>query len=104
MSSTVTVTNKSDRQRYEAVVDDTTLAGYVEYQETTELVVLTHTEVHAVHEGRGIGSSLARGALDDVRERELKALVLCPFILGWLRTHPAYQDVLFNAPTSKVSD
>ncbi len=104
MSTDVTVTNNPDRQRYEAVVDQATLAGFVEYQDTSELVVLTHTEVGATFEGKGIGSALARAALDDVRERRLKALVICPFILGWLRSHPDYQDLLFNAPPSRVSD
>ncbi|WBQ01945.1 GNAT family N-acetyltransferase [Kribbella sp. CA-293567] len=104
MSTDVTVTKNPDRQRYEAVVDEATVAGYVEYQETSELVVLTHTEVGATYEGRGIGSALARAALDDIRERRQKALVLCPFIFGWLRKHPEYQDLLFNAPPSKVSD
>ncbi|GAB3839192.1 GNAT family N-acetyltransferase [Kribbella italica] len=104
MPTDVTVTNNPDRQRYEAVVGKATLAGYVEYQETSELVVLTHTEVDATRAGRGIGGALARGALDDIRERRLKALVLCPFIIGWLRNHPDYRDLLFNAPPSKVSD
>ncbi|WP_224279374.1 GNAT family N-acetyltransferase [Nocardioides lacusdianchii] len=104
MSTDVTVTNNRDRQRYEAIVDQTTLAGFVEYQDTSELVVLTHTEVGTTFAGKGIGSALARAALDDVRERRLKALVICPFILGWLRTHPDYQDLLFNAPPSRVSD
>ena len=105
MPTDVTVTNNRDRQRYEAVVDKaTTLAGFVEYQDTSELVVLTHTEVGTTFEGKGIGSALARAALDDVRERRLKALVICPFILGWLHHHPEYQDLLFNAPRSTVSD
>ncbi|TDE37661.1 GNAT family N-acetyltransferase [Actinomadura sp. 6K520] len=104
MSTDITVTNNTGRQRYEAVARSSGLAGYVEYQETSELVVLTHTEVGPAFEGRGIGSVLARAALDDVRERRLKTLVICPFIIGWLRNHPDYQDLLFNAPPSKVSD
>ena len=76
----------------------------IDYQETSELVVLTHTEVDPSFEGRGVGSALARAALDDVRERQLKALVICPFILSWLRRHPEYVDVLFNAPPSKVGN
>ena len=43
-------------------------------------------------------------SLDDIRERGLRALVICPFILGWVRHHPEYQDLLFNAPPSTVSD
>ena len=104
MSTVITVTRNSDRRRFEATVGGTSVAGFIDYQETSELVVLTHTEVDAAFEGRGIGSALARAALDDVRDRGLKALVICPFILAWLRNHHEYRDVLFNAPPAKVSD
>ncbi|WP_166139854.1 GNAT family N-acetyltransferase [Nocardioides ochotonae] len=97
-STDVTVTNSPAHQRYEALVEGETLAGFLAYQETNELVVLTHTEVEPSFEGRGIGGVLARAALDDIRERGLKALVVCPFVLGWLRRHPEYRDLLFNAP------
>lgn len=100
---TVTVTRNPDRRRYEASVAGA-VAGFVDYQETSELVVLTHTEVDRAAEGMGVGSALARAALDDVRERGLKALVICPFIIGWLRRHHEYVDVLFNAPPAKVGD
>jgi uncharacterized protein len=103
MSTDVTVTNNTDRHRFEAVAQSSNLAGFVDYQETSELVVLTHTEVAPAFEGQGIGSALARAALDDVRERRLKALVVCPFIIGWLRHHPEYRDLLFNAPPQPVS-
>ena len=102
-SPTVTVTRSADRRRYEASLGGT-VAGFVDYQETSELVVLTHTEVDPSFEGRGVGSALARAALDDVRERRLKALVVCPFILGWLRRHHDHVDVLFNAPRPVVGD
>lgn len=100
----VSVTDNRDRRRYEALAEDGTVAGFVDYQETSELVVLTHTEVEPGFEGRGIGSALARAALEDIRRRELKALVLCPFIIGWLRNHPEHRDILFNAPPTKVSE
>jgi predicted GNAT family acetyltransferase len=100
----VTVTRDPVRHRYNALVAGAEVSGFVDYQETSDLVVLTHTEVDQSFEGRGVGSALARAALDDVRERELKALVICPFILTWLRRHPEYVDVLFNAPPSKVGN
>ena len=104
MSTDITVTKSPTRRRYEASGGGTTVAGFIDYQETSELVVLTHTEVDAAFEGRGVGSALARAALDDVRHRGLKALVICPFVLGWLRNHPEYGDVLFNAPPAKATD
>lgn len=104
MPPDVTVTNDPDAQRYEAIDHQSTIAGFVDYQTTSELVVLTHTEVDPAYEGRGVGSALARAALDDIRDRGLKALVICPFILGWLGHHPEYRDLLFNAPRSSVTD
>ena len=98
----VTVTRNVDRHRYEAFVGGAALAGFVDYQETREPVVLIHTEVDPSFEGRGVGSALARAALDDIRVRQRKALVICPFINSWLRRHPDYLDVLFNAPPSNV--
>ena len=100
----VRVTRDPARHRYDAYGDGPEVAGFVDYQETNELVVLTHTEVDPTFEGRGVGSALARAALDDIRERELKALVICPFILSWLRRHPEYVGVLFNAPPAKVGN
>ena len=82
----------------------TVVAGFLDYQETSELVVLTHTEVAPAFEGRGVGSVLARAALDDIRARGLKALVVCPFVIGWLRRHRDYVDVLFNAPPPVVGN
>jgi len=86
MTTDVEVRDNADRHRYEAHLDGT-LAGYIDYQLATDLVVLTHTEVDESFEGRGVGSALARAALDDVHERCLKALVICPFITGWVRNH-----------------
>jgi uncharacterized protein len=103
-STDVTVTRNGDRRRFEASTGRTGVAGFIDYQETSELVVLTHTEVDPSFEGRGVGSALARAALDDIRERRLKALVICPFILSWLRRHREYVDVLFNAPAAKVGN
>lgn len=104
MSSEYSVSDNRGRHRYEAQADGGVVAGFVEYQDAGDLVVLTHTEVDPGFEGAGVGSTLARAALDDIRERGLKALVVCPFILEWIRRHPEYVDLLFNAPASATAD
>lgn len=103
MAEDVVVADNREQHRYEAGVDGA-VAGFVDYQLATELVVLTHTEVDPSFEGRGVGSALARAALDDIRERGIKALIICPFITGWVRKHPEYVDVLYGAPRSQVTD
>jgi predicted GNAT family acetyltransferase len=102
--SAVTVTRNEDRRRYEAFAEGTALAGFVDYRETREPVVLIHTEVDPSFQGQAVGSALARAALDDIRDRRLKALVICPFINSWLRRHPDYSDVLFHAPPAQVGN
>ena len=94
--SDLTVVDVPAQRRFEAR-DGDDLLGFVEYQRTDELVVVTHTEVPQRHEGRGVGSALARGILDDTRARGLRALVLCPFVIAWMARHPDYQDLDFKA-------
>lgn len=94
----VVVTEAPQEHRYEARVGGE-LAGWAEYSATEEMLVFTHTEVRPAFEGRGVGSALARYALDDVRCRGLRALAVCPFVLGWIRRHPAYADLEYRSRT-----
>ena len=104
MSDTVHVTANAEKKRYEARLDGE-LAGFAEYQLTDELIVFTHTEVHRVHEGKGVGSALARFALDDVRDHGgRRVLAICPFIKAWMLRHPDYADLLYDRPSSVVHD
>ncbi len=43
---------------------------------------------------RGVGSKLARGTLDAVRARGLKAEIRCDFLDAYVKKHPEYADVL----------
>jgi predicted GNAT family acetyltransferase len=54
-------------------------------------IVFTHTEVPAALEGRGIGSALARTALDYATAEKLDIVALCPFVYGYLEKHPEYK-------------
>lgn len=78
---------------YEITVDGVR-AGVAEYRRRGDRVVFTHTEIDAAFEGKGIGSALAKAALDDVRGRGLKAVPLCAFIRAWIERHPDYQDLV----------
>ena len=93
--TTVAVTDAEDRSRFEARVGGE-LAGFAEYRRTDDLVVFPHTEVDPAFEGRGVGSALARAALDDARGRGLPVLATCPFISGWMRRHPEYLDLAYQ--------
>ena len=87
------VANNADAGRYEVSLDGEP-AGFAEYRLRDGRVIFTHTEVDSAFEGHGLGSSLARGALDDVRNRGLQAVPLCPFIAAYIERHPEYQDLV----------
>ena len=94
VSEQVVVTRNEDEHRWEARIGGE-LAGFAAYQLTDELIVFTHTEVDDAFEGHGVGSILARAALDDVRaDGRRKVIARCPFIKGWIDRHPAYRDLL----------
>ncbi|WP_458116621.1 GNAT family N-acetyltransferase [Arthrobacter sp. D2-10] len=93
MAPGATVSNNSDAARYEVSLDGAP-AGFAAYRLRDTRVIFTHTEVDSAFEGHGLGSTLARGALDDVRERGLRAVPLCPFIAAYIERHPEYQDLV----------
>ncbi len=99
----VNVVDAPERRRYEAVREGQVL-GFAAYQKTHELVVFTHTEVDPSLEGQGVGGSLVRGALDDVRRLGLRVLPICPFVHAWMVHHPEYADLDYRAPASRVTD
>ncbi|HMQ31194.1 MAG TPA: GNAT family N-acetyltransferase [Chloroflexaceae bacterium] len=59
-----------------------------------QTIVMSHTEVPEALEGRGIGSALARFALDDARARELRVVPRCPFVAAFIKRHPEYADLV----------
>ena len=93
---TVVVADDSMASRYEARIDGT-LAGISEYELTPDTIVFLHTVVAEEHEGQGVGSAIARYALDDARARGLYVRPLCPFIRGWITQHPEYSDLVRTA-------
>jgi predicted GNAT family acetyltransferase len=92
--SDVEVTDNREQNRYEARVAGE-LAGYAEYHLTRSSIVFTHTQVLDGFEGHGVGSTLARYALDDVRAKgERDVVPVCPFIHGFIDDHPEYADLV----------
>ena len=89
----VTTANNSAAHRYE-IFSDGKLAGFAEYNELTNALLFTHTEIQPAFEGQGLGSRLARYALDDVRAQGQHAIPVCKFIAGFIHKHPEYLDLV----------
>lgn len=69
-------------------------AALAAYRLKPGVITFTHTEVPKELGGRGIGSQLAKGVLDQARERGLKVVPLCPFIKAYIEKHAEYADLV----------
>src|SRR6516162_3757060 len=92
-SMTTDVTDNPDRLRYEVRVDGE-LAGFAQYARRGGKIVFVHTEIDDRFEGQGLGSALAKGALDDARRRGLPVVPVCPFIAAYIERHPEYDELV----------
>jgi hypothetical protein len=79
--------------RFEIRVDGRT-AGFAAYRAKPDLLVFTHTEIDDAFEGRGLGSTLVRGALDTARARDLAVRPDCPFVRAYIARHDEYLDLV----------
>jgi predicted GNAT family acetyltransferase len=79
------------QSRFELTVDGET--AVLDYRLVDKVMTLTHTGVPRALEGRGIGSRLVKGALDAIRARDLKIVVLCWFVNGYIDRHPEYASL-----------
>jgi hypothetical protein len=95
------VRDNADLQRYEVLVDGT-MVGFARYVRRGGRAYFVHTEVDPKHEGSGLGSSLARAALDAQRDRGELVVPLCPFVRGYIERHPEYADVVDEAMLATI--
>ena len=95
------VRDNPERHRFEIDLGDGTFA-IAEYTLRPGKIMFTHTEVPEAHEGKGIGTTLIRFALDAARERGLKVIPICPFFAAYMQKHAEVQDLLDPAWRKKV--
>jgi uncharacterized protein len=86
------VVNNTSQHRYELAVEGHIAATY--YTLADGVITFVHTEVPPELGGKGIGSKLIRGALDQVRADGLKVIPECPFVKAFIEKHADYQDLL----------
>ena len=88
------MTDAPERDRFEAHDEEGALAGVLTYQLTGTIIAYTHTKVDSEFEGQGVGSALARTAMDDARSKGRTVVPICPFLSGWLDKHPEYEKMV----------
>ena len=68
--------------------------AFAVYRMEPGIMTIVHAEVPPEASGRGIGSRLVRGALEQVRALGLKVVPQCPFVSAFMGKHPEFNDLL----------
>jgi uncharacterized protein len=89
----LSVRDNPEAGRYE-LGDGDRVVGVASYERRGDTWVFTHTEVDPDEGVSGLGSTLVRGALDDVRTRGGRVVPHCPFVRGWIERHPEYAELV----------
>ncbi|HEY3737132.1 MAG TPA: GNAT family N-acetyltransferase [Jatrophihabitans sp.] len=89
----ITVVRNEDAGRYEIHVDGE-LAGFTVIEVGAEVTVLPHTEIDEKFGGRGLGTTLVRLALDDIRARGDRIVPVCPLVKRFIEKNPDYADLV----------
>ena len=82
-----------ENSRYELVVDDE-LVGIADYSVMGDQVVMPHTEVDGRRRGQGLGATLVRGALEDVRASGRTVVPHCWYVAQFIDEHPEFGDLV----------
>jgi uncharacterized protein len=86
------VVNNREHQRFELAVEGHIAASY--YKLADGVITFMHTEVPPELGGKGVGSKLIKGALDQARAEGLKVVALCPFVKAYIDKHAEYADLV----------
>lgn len=57
-------------------------------------IIIDHTEVSDILKGQGIGYKLVEAAVDFMRDKDIKAIPLCPFAKAVFEKKAEYSDRL----------
>ena len=89
----LTVRDVPAEDKYEIREGDRVL-GIAVYRRRGDVTDFLHTEVDPDAGRSGVGGTLVRAALDDVRSHGGTVIASCPFVRGWIERHQEYADLL----------
>src|SRR5687768_3042149 len=92
----LTVRDVPAEDKYEIREGDRVL-GIAVYRRRGDVTTFLHTEVDPDAGRSGVGGTLVRAALDDVRSRGGSVVPSCPFARGWIERHQEYADLVPRA-------
>ncbi|APD08227.1 hypothetical protein UJ101_02729 [Flavobacteriaceae bacterium UJ101] len=86
--------DNQDKKQYEFHIEDHIVK--IEYIKAKNQIYLTHTEVPTALEGKGIGSAIVKQVLEDIKEKDLTLVPLCPFVAAYIKRHPEWRSLVLK--------
>lgn len=68
--------------------------SFIDYTREGKVLSLNHEEVPQAVSGKGLGTALAKGALELMRSRGEKVVPRCPFVAAYMLKHKETLDLL----------
>lgn len=91
-----TITHNVSAQKFETTINGTT--AYLSYENIDDGTLdYNHTIVPKSLGGQGVGSQLAKFALDYAKESGKKVVPSCSFIADFIHKNPEYSDLIKTA-------
>jgi predicted GNAT family acetyltransferase len=87
------IINNKRQSQFELKLPDGEIA-VLTYRWLKGSMVLMHTAVPKSGQNKGVGSAIAKYALENARTHNLKIVVYCPFVAAYMKRHPEYNDLI----------
>ena len=91
------VRHNEEKKQFELLNEQEEVAGILEYMQVGngKFLYATHTEVYPAYEGNGYAALLLDAISVYAREKEIKIVPLCAYVIGAFRKYPdKYADVM----------
>lgn len=86
--------DNQEKKQYEFHVDG--FVPKIEYLIAQDKIYLTHTEVPTELEGKGIGTALIKKALEDIKQKDLTLVPMCPFVAMYIKRNPEWKSLVLK--------
>lgn len=86
--------DNEEKKQYEFHIDDA--IPKIEYIKAQNQIYLTHTEVPVSLEGKGIGAALVKIVLEDIKQKNLILVPMCPFVAMYIKRHPEWKTLVLK--------
>ena len=83
-----------DAKRYEFEMEGK--RPIIEYIKAKNKIYLTHTEVPESMAGKGVGKALVGQVLEDIKEKGLTLIPLCPFVALYIKRNPEWKELVLK--------